>query len=115
MDQDQYIPISIKANRQRNELSIDWSDGHQSIYPFWLLRAGCPCVTCRGGHANMTSEPPTEVFTANLPDSPAIHMVKIEAVGSYAITIEWEDGHRTGIYNWHYLRKLCPCCVCRSL
>jgi DUF971 family protein len=25
------------------------------------------------------------------------------------LTIVWEDGHDYGIYNWHYLRALCPC------
>ena len=24
-------------------------------------------------------------------------------------TLVWEDGHDYGIYNWHYLRALCPC------
>ena len=33
----------------------------------------------------------------------------IVAVGSYALTIVWEDGHDYGIFNWHYLRALCPC------
>jgi DUF971 family protein len=31
------------------------------------------------------------------------------ATGSYALTIVWEDGHDYGIFNWHYLRALCPC------
>jgi len=39
---------------------------------------------------------------------------KIEAVGAYAISVEWEDGHHYGIYNWHYLRALCPCEACRQ-
>ena len=30
-------------------------------------------------------------------------------VQPYALTIVWEDGHDYGIYNWHYLRALCPC------
>ena len=33
-------------------------------------------------------------------------LVGIEAVGNYAINIEWEDGHKYGIYNWHYLVAL---------
>jgi len=30
------------------------------------------------------------------------------------LTIVWEDGHDYGIYNWHYLRALCPCNECRK-
>ena len=28
--------------------------------------------------------------------------------------VVWEDGHDYGIYNWYYLRKLCPCAECRK-
>ena len=109
----EYLPVSITANREVNELTIVWNDQHTSVYPFQLLRAACPCASCRGGHENMSSEPDPEVFNSSLPDTPSIHMRHIEAVGSYALTIEWEDGHHYGIYNWHFLRALCPCPACR--
>ena len=31
---------------------------------------------------------------------------KIEAVGRYALQIEWSDGHNTGIYPYDRLRAL---------
>lgn len=102
------LPSNITADRGASRLTIDWSDGTRCVYPFGLLRAACPCASCRGGHENMRSEPDPEVFQVQLPDSPATRLRRIEAVGSYAITIEWEDGHHFGIYNWHYLRALCP-------
>lgn len=108
------IPTGIKADRTAREMTITWSDGHTSVYPFGLLRAGCPCASCRGGHEHMHAEPDEEVFAANLPESPRTRINKVEAVGSYAIMIEWEDGHHFGIYNWYYLRKLCPCAECRA-
>ncbi|HEY9089948.1 MAG TPA: DUF971 domain-containing protein [Anaerolineaceae bacterium] len=100
-------PTNITANRQTGEMTITWSDGEVCTYPFKLLRAACPCASCRGGHENMSSEPDPAVYEANLPDSPATRVVKVEAVGSYAMMIEWQDGHHYGIYNWHYLRALC--------
>lgn len=108
-------PTDITVNRQTSEFSVTWSDEHLSIYPFTLLRQGCPCAECRGGHENMHSEPDPEMFVLRLNDSPATHIHKVEAVGSYAVTIEWEDGHNFGIYNWSYLRALCPCPICRGL
>jgi len=57
----------------------------------------------------MRSEPDAEVFQQQLEDSPATRINNVKAVGSYALTIVWEDGHDYGIYNWHYLRALCPC------
>jgi DUF971 family protein len=107
------IPTGITANRQTGELIIGWSDGHTSTYPLGLVRAACPCASCRGGHENMHAEPDEAVFQTQLPDSPATRIRKVEAVGSYAISIEWEDGHHYGIYNWHFLRALCPCSQCR--
>lgn len=108
-------PLSVLANRNTRELTIAWNDGHTSVYPFGLVRAACPCASCRGGHENMSPEPDPMVFDIVLPDTPAIHLNKIETVGGYAISFEWEDGHHFGIYTWNYLRKLCPCPSCRAL
>jgi DUF971 family protein len=108
------LPTGITANRQVRQLLVTWNDGHQSSYPFALLRAACPCASCRGGHEHMSAEPGPEVFDYIDEVSPATSLRSIESVGSYALTIEWEDGHNYGIYNWHYLRALCPCPDCLS-
>ena len=105
-------PKKIKADKEQKQLFIEWDDGHQSEYLFSLLRAGCPCATCRGGHENMGPEPDINAFFAKLTDSPMTRLKNIELTGSYGLTIEWEDGHHYGIYNWHYLRNLCPCLEC---
>lgn len=63
----------------------------------------------------MSDEPPAEVFYMQAEDSPATRLKNINNVGSYGITIEWEDGHQFGIYDWHYLRTLCPCSICREM
>ena len=108
------IPSGITANKTTRELVVEWKDGHISSFPFGLLRAACPCASCRGGHENMRPEPDAAVFLSQLPESPATRFRKIEAVGQYGISIEWEDGHHYGIYNWHFLRALCPCPDCRA-
>jgi DUF971 family protein len=107
-------PNSINANRAKKELAILWDDEHQSLYSFSLLRAGCPCAECRGGHDRMGDTPDPTVFDADLPDSPATRLKTILPVGSYAVTPVWEDGHEAGIYRWDYLRALCLCGECRK-
>ncbi len=62
----------------------------------------------------MRSEPDLKVFSLPEDDIAATRMEEVEGVGTYAITIAWEDGHHYGIYNWNYLRKLCPCPQCRQ-
>lgn len=106
-------PTGITANREARNLTITWGDGHESVYTFSLVRHACPCAECRDGHANMRSDPDPMVFIIPEVDTSATHMRNLEAVGAYAITVEWEDGHHYGIYNWNYLRALCPCSECR--
>lgn len=102
-------PTNITVNKKTREFRITWDDAHVSVYDFGLLRAACPCAACRGGHENMRAEPEASVFEQRLDDSPATRVSNVRAVGSYALTVVWEDGHDYGIYNWHYLRALCPC------
>ncbi len=109
----EYRPSGITANRQTRDLTITWNDGHVSCYSFSLLRHACPCAECRGGHDKMGSQPDPNVFWMADEDTPATRLRNLEAVGTYALTIEWEDGHHYGIYNWNYLRALCPCTDCR--
>ena len=107
-------PTSINASREKRELTILWDDGHASRYSFSLLRAGCPCAECRGGHDKMGDTPDPAVFETPVSDTPATRLKTIVPVGSYAITPVWEDGHDAGIYQWRYLRALCPCEECRK-
>jgi DUF971 family protein len=99
-------PVGITADRQTRRLRIEWSDGKRSEYSFSLLRYACPCAECRGGHENMGGDPDPEIFERPEEDTPATRLKNLEAVGSYALTIEWEDGHHFGIYNWNFLRSL---------
>ena len=34
------------------------------------------------------------------------------AVGNYALQIDFNDGHSTGIYSFDYLRTICRCEAC---
>ena len=107
-------PVNITADRPGLQMTITWDDGHVSIYPFSLLRAACPCAQCRGGHENMKPEPDADIFSVALEDSPATRLTNIVATGAYGITLVWEDFHDYGIYNWHYLRALCPFPACHN-
>jgi DUF971 family protein len=107
-------PTSVTASKSKREFTVTWGDGHVSVYPFGLLRAACPCASCRGGHENMKPDPDADVFNQQMEDSPSTRISNVVAVGSYALSIVWEDGHDYGIYNWHYLRALCPCAECRK-
>ena len=102
-------PASITASRSRRELTIVWDDEHRSVYPLRGLRAACPCAECRGGHENMGVLPLPEDLSRPLAPGQSDELDSIDAVGNYALTPHWKDGHAYGIYTWDYLRRLCPC------
>jgi DUF971 family protein len=100
----------VTADRQRRVMTISWDDSHVSVYRFEGLRAVCPCVECKGGHANMGGPPdPRAVRDAAITD---LKLEQIQAVGGYALQFHWSDGHSAGIYTWPLLRAACPCPIC---
>lgn len=105
-------PKKITVDKKERVISITWNDDHKTAIKFNLLRAACPCATCRGGHENMKAEPDQEVFESNLPESSMTTIENINPVGSYGLSIQWKDGHQYGIYTWAYLRALCTCDEC---
>ena len=43
---------------------------------------------------------------------PAQRARAAKADGNYALQIDFNDGHATGIYSYDYLRTICPCEEC---
>lgn len=103
-------PKGIVADRTERVLTINWDDGHESQYSFDGLRAICPCVECKGGHAHM-GQPPDPMIVRDSPPG-EVEIQKLESVGAYAIQFFWSDGHSAGIYSWELLRAACPCDRC---
>ena len=105
----QIIPQKIKLAGENNTLTIQWSDGHLSAYPYQRLRDRCPCATCtEAGPPEPAAPSPLKLYTRTL--RPA----RAELVGRYALQIYWNDGHSSGIYSFEYLRSLCPCAECAA-
>ncbi len=90
-------PVSIEIQRDSG-LTLTWLDGTTSHFELEELRRYCPCADCRTRRdANQSIWP--------LPSSPQpLRIVDAELVGAYGISITWNDGHSTGIYNWTSLQ-----------
>ena len=100
-------PTNITLNKSTKSLEIVWDDGLVSRYPLAQLREACPCVECRGGHANMGLEhAPDDIL--NLVPRRSHAVTGLSPVGNYALQPSWDDGHETGIYTWEYLRLISP-------
>jgi len=85
------------------ELAVKWDDGSESFIPLEKLRRACPCAGCQGEMDVMGNlyKNPDRLLSPS-----AFQLVRIEAVGTYAVQPVWADGHATGIYSFDYLRRV---------
>ena len=88
--------------RSDTSLKVKWKDMYRSEVSYRRLRQKCPCAHCDATRSD--KDPfhirPADDFFENL------HLVDIQQVGRYAVRLVWNDGHRTGIYTFQFLREL---------
>lgn len=97
-------PIEI-ARLAQTGIRIRWSDGHQAVYPHSYLRENCRCASCIHEWSGERLIP-----AGSIPED--IAPTQIQAIGHYAVSIHWSDGHDTGIYPFDFLKEICPCESC---
>lgn len=85
------IPTKIILHKKSKTLELGYID-NDFILPAFYLRSKSPSAETR-------KSPP--------PQNPAIGIEALNPLGNYALQILFDDGHRTGIYSWEYLRRLC--------
>lgn len=90
-----------------NTLKITWKDKHQSVFDSFKLRITCPCAHCRGGHGGKIGDNTKHIH-------PPIFIREFARVGRYALSFDFNDLHRGGIYSYDYLRNICPCEQCKG-
>lgn len=95
--------LGIKQITQQDErhLAITWTDTKNSVYDVVYLRKCCPCAVCvdeLSGKRKLKDE--------DIADT--VRPLEIHSVGRYALSISFDDGHRTGIYSYQLLRQLDP-------
>ncbi|HEV2972778.1 MAG TPA: DUF971 domain-containing protein [Pirellulales bacterium] len=85
-------------------LAIEWSDGQRREYAFAELRDRCPCATCR--EKRSAPAPATLLPVLKPQEARPLKVLGMKPVGHYAYSIEFSDGHDTGIYTFELLREL---------
>ena len=86
-------------------LNVEWPDGHASLIRPYTLRVNCGCASCVDEN---TGRPRLDPKAVPLD----IQFESAQAVGRYALTAAFSDGHSTGIYPFKKLRALCECPSC---
>jgi len=87
-----------------DRLRIAWSDGQVREYPLRELRDKCPCATCRELRNN--PPPATQLRIISDADTQPLRITAMKPVGNYAYSIDFSDGHNTGIYTLESLREM---------
>jgi DUF971 family protein len=90
-------PTDINLHQQSRVLEISFDDGSKFELPCEYLRVYSPSAEVRG-HG-----PGEEILQLGKEE---VNITAIEPVGNYAIQLEFDDGHNTGIYSWDTLYVL---------
>lgn len=91
--------IIVRSDPSR--VTIEWLDGHRTVYPAARLRAICPCARCVNEFTGERMHDPRSV-----PED--LTHTSVRLVGNYAISLTFADGHDTGIYSYAFLRDNDP-------
>ena len=87
-------PTEVKLRRQSNTLELSYSDGSQLEFSSEFLRVHSPSAEVRGHGKGQ------EVLQTG---KRQVKLKNVEPVGNYAVKLEFDDGHSTGIFSWDYL------------
>lgn len=90
-------PTTIKLI-EKKKLLIVWDDKSESLLDLRELRKRCPCATCLAEREKQGKKY-IPLFAEN-----QVTVKSINQVGNYAVQITWNDGHNTGIYEYHFLK-----------
>ncbi|MEQ8955262.1 MAG: DUF971 domain-containing protein [Gammaproteobacteria bacterium] len=92
-----FTPTDIRLHKKSAILELGFADGSNFQLSAEFLRVHSPSAEVRGHGRGQ------EVLQTGKRD---VKLNAIEAVGNYAIKLDFDDGHNTGIYSWDYLHHL---------
>ncbi|NCC28852.1 MAG: DUF971 domain-containing protein [Gammaproteobacteria bacterium] len=90
-------PTEINLHQRSRILELAFDDGARFRLPCEYLRVYSPSAEVRG-HSPQTAKLQVKKEAVNITD--------LQPVGNYAVKIFFDDGHKSGLYDWQYLYKL---------
>ena len=91
------IPTEIKLHRKSARLELTYARRKPVVLSAEFLRVLSPSAEVRGHGRGQEVLQTGKKYVA---------IKNIEAVGNYAIKLNFDDGHDSGIYSWEYLLEL---------
>ena len=90
-------PTEIRLSKDKRTLTVSFDDGNVYALPAELLRVESPSAEVQG------HDPSQKKI---VPGKRDVGIMKIEPVGNYAVRLEFDDMHDTGIYSWSLMHRL---------
>jgi DUF971 family protein len=97
MSDTKHYPTEIKLHKKSRTLELSFDDGSHFTLPHEFLRVYSPSAEVQG-HG-----PGQEVLQL---EKETVAIQSLEQVGNYAVKINFDDGHDTGLYSWDTLYRL---------
>ena len=89
--------MNIKLHKVSRLLEIEFDDGAHYNLGCEYLRVHSPSADVKGHGPGQGT---LQIGKEN------VNIDNIEPVGNYAIRLQFDDGHNTGLYSWQYLYEL---------
>lgn len=92
-------PTNVVLSADQKTLTLTWSDGVTTSLAARVARQYCPCAGCV---EEWSGQRTFDVETIPV----EMKIIEVQPVGNYALSFTFGDLHRTGIFQWEYLREL---------
>jgi DUF971 family protein len=90
-------PTEIRLSKDRRTVTVAFDSGESHALPAEYLRVFSPSAEVQG------HSPEQRVTVGGKAE---VEILKIEPVGNYAVRLQFDDMHNTGIFTWGYLLQL---------
>jgi ATP-binding protein involved in chromosome partitioning len=91
-------PVGLRRHDLRT-LAVLWEDGHRDQIDVRDLRLACRCALCI---EEMSGRKLLDPKSVRADVAPRV----IASIGNYAIGIDWNDDHNSGLFSFDLLRSL---------
>ncbi|MBF0622906.1 MAG: DUF971 domain-containing protein [Magnetococcales bacterium] len=92
-----WIPTEIRQKTEERTVVISFNNGDTFEYSMEFLRVFCPCAECMGHHPSQAKL---------IYGKRSVQIEKMTPIGHYALKINFDDSHGTGVYSWDTLFDL---------
>ena len=90
-------PTEVRLAKDRRTLTVTFDDGAAHAFAAEFLRVLSPSAEVQGHNPDQKQ---------TVPGKMNVEIMGVEPVGNYAVRLQFDDMHSTGIYSWDYFLKL---------